>query len=375
MRRRPRRGFTLIELLVVIAIIGVLVALLLPAVQGAREAARRAQCVNNLKQLGLAVHNYISQQTTLPPVVQNGGLAVWQPITGGPYFDPWPLDWTASLLPQLEQQPLYNALNFSVSSGFSGGDTQNTTVLAQQVATLLCPSENIDNPSFGPGTRKNYCANVGGPASLMAWSGMFVPLQDDANGFCGVYVNRNARRPVTLQSVRDGTSSTALFSEFLIGAGPAAPVPLGGTDRRGTYEFPVNMAVPLDQGGAGAATATQFVAACKALPGTTMAKGTLSPPNGNIWLAGNPGSCMMWDSYNHFMPPNGTNCVASNDGNTGGYGSVMNAMPPSSNHPGGVNVAFADGSVKFIKDTIAPPTWWALGSRNQGEIISSDSYQ
>ena len=99
---RNRRAFTLIELLVVIAIIAVLIALLLPAVQAAREAARRAQCVNNLKQLGLAMHNYNSQQNCFPPQVQNGGpTAVWN--STAVYFDPWPLDWTASILPQMEQ--------------------------------------------------------------------------------------------------------------------------------------------------------------------------------------------------------------------------------------------------------------------------------
>jgi len=139
---KNRRAFTLIELLVVIAIIAVLIALLLPAVQSAREAARRAQCINNMKQLGLACHNYASQQDCFPPQVQNGGLAVWSNITGGPYFDPWPLDWTASILPQMEQMPMYNALNFSVASSV-GNDLQNRTVLSQQVSSLLCPSENI----------------------------------------------------------------------------------------------------------------------------------------------------------------------------------------------------------------------------------------
>src|SRR5262245_19681559 len=110
---KSRRAFTLIELLVVIAIIAVLIALLLPAVQAAREAARRAQCINNLKQIGLAMHNYTSQQDVFPPQVQNGGAtSVW----GTPYFDPWPLDWTASILSQMEQQPMYNSLNFMVSS-------------------------------------------------------------------------------------------------------------------------------------------------------------------------------------------------------------------------------------------------------------------
>ena len=121
---RTRRGFTLIELLVVIAIIAILIALLLPAIQAAREAARRAQCTNNLKQLGLATHSYLSQQGTFPPLVQNGSFNVWgntfRTRLTGLYYDPWPLDWTASLLGQLDQIPLFNQLNFYVSSGWHG---------------------------------------------------------------------------------------------------------------------------------------------------------------------------------------------------------------------------------------------------------------
>ncbi len=155
---RLRRGFTLIELLVVIAIIAILIALLLPAIQAAREAARRAQCTNNLKQLGLAAHSYLSSQGSFPPLVQNGSFNVWGNTfgTAGRYYDPWPLDWTASLLGQLEQVPLFNQLNFYVSSGWlgptsTGWDPQNTTVLATQVGVLLCPSEDTKDHDDRPG--------------------------------------------------------------------------------------------------------------------------------------------------------------------------------------------------------------------------------
>jgi prepilin-type processing-associated H-X9-DG protein len=127
--------------------------------------------------------------------------------------------------------------------------------------------------------------------------------------------------------------------------------------------------------------------ACKSLPGITPSVGILPPVNGNIWLAGNPGSSLMWDAYNHFMPPNSTACAASNDFNIsplgggslntttgGGWGAFMDALPPSSNHPGGVNIAFADGSVRFVKNQITYQTWWALGTRNGSEALSSDAY-
>ena len=128
-----------------------------------REATRRAQCTNNLKQLGLAIHSYLSQQQTFPPLVQNGSFNVWgntyTSVSGltGFYYDPWPLDWTASLLGQLDQVPLFNQLNWYVSSGWRGPtsvgwDPQNTTVLATQVAALLCPSENARITMIGPGT-------------------------------------------------------------------------------------------------------------------------------------------------------------------------------------------------------------------------------
>jgi prepilin-type N-terminal cleavage/methylation domain-containing protein/prepilin-type processing-associated H-X9-DG protein len=398
---RTRRGFTLIELLVVVAIIAILIALLLPAVQTAREAARRAQCTNNLKQLALATHTYMTAQGTFPPLVQNGSFSVWGNTFAGAggftgiYYDPWPLDWTASILGQLDQTVLFNQLNFYVSSGWlgplsTGWDPQNTSVLSTQVGVLLCPSEDKKTPNLGPNTRKNYVANVGGPANFFAWSGMLVPLKDNPPlNYAGVYWNSNSGTTFGLESVTDGSSNTAMYSETLMGSGPVSPVALSSTTRQGTYQWLVPYNNIWDQGPAGGFSAQLFVQACRALPGVQLSVGTLAPPNGNIWLAGNPGSSLMWDAYNHFMPPNSTNCAALNDPNInptggtggtnygttgGGWGTFMDAIPPSSNHPGGINIAFADGGVRFIKNSIGLNPWWAIGTRNGQEALSSDAY-
>ena len=392
---RARRGFTLIELLVVVAIIAVLIALLLPAVQSARESARRAQCQNNLKQLGLAMHNYMTQVGTFPPLVQNGSFNVWGNTygTNGLYFDPWPLDWTASLLGQLDQMPLYNQLNWNVSSGWmgfgsTGWDPQNTSVLSVQIKSLLCPSENLNRPSIGPGTRKNYVANIGGPANIYAWSGMLVPLKDNPPlDYAGVYWNQNSGTTFGAESVTDGMTNTAMFSETLIGTPPAGPMALSATSRKGTYQWQLLIPNFWDQGPQGGVQAYTFYQACNAVPGTFLSKGFnqgggggvgtgigLLPANGNIWMAGNAGSSLMWDAYNHFMPPNSQSCAASNNFYSTPYGEFMDAIPPSCNHPGGINICFADGSVRWVKNSVQYQIWWALGTRNGGEALSSDSY-
>ncbi len=382
---KSRRAFTLIELLVVVAIIAVLIALLLPAVQAARESARRAQCTNNLKQLGLAMHNYMTQMGTFPPLVSNGSFNVWGNTYGsnGLYFDPWPLDWTASLLGQLDQMPLYNQLNWYVSSGWAGfgsvgWDPQNTSVLSVQVKTLLCPSENLTRPAIGPGTRKNYVANIGGPADFYAWSGMLVPLKNNPPfDYSGVYWNQNVGT-FGAEGVTDGLTNTAMFSESLIGTMPANPIALSATTRASTYAFQLTIPNYWDMGPAGGLNALQFYRTCLAIPGTYTSKnlsGSITyPVNGNIWLAANAASCLKWDAYNHFVPPNKQGCAASNNLYSTSYGEFMDAIPPSSNHPGGINICFADGHVQWIKESIQYQVWWNLGTRNGGEAISSDSY-
>ncbi len=360
----------------VIAIIAVLIALLLPAVQSAREAARRAQCVNNLKQLGLAVHNYISQLNAFPPLLENASTALYNSGVD-PNAWAWTLDWTASTLPQVEQGTLYNALNFSWAAGDWTPDPANSTVMYTKIALMLCPSDNIKYPSITPQGYKNYVANIEGPATVASWSGILVPMRPDYNGYPGMspwYTNNNCGT-FGIEAVTDGTSNTAMFSETLVGSGPAAnQITLGSTQRPTTYLFRVGLNLAPDQGPAGGPAALSFVQACKGLPGSTPGFGTLTPASGNLWISSNAGACVIWDAYNHWLPPNSLGCDNEWDGNTGGYGNPADAMPPSSNHPGGVNACLADGHVQFIKNSINLQTWWALGTRSGGEIIGSDQY-
>jgi prepilin-type N-terminal cleavage/methylation domain-containing protein/prepilin-type processing-associated H-X9-DG protein len=367
---KPRRGFTLIELLVVIAIIAVLIALLLPAVQAAREAARRAQCTNNLKQLGLAIQNYISQNNSFPPMLNNfNTVGIALPNVKGP--GNWPTSWTVSLLPFFEQGALYNGVNFAATID----DPPNlSTVSYTKVATLICPSESQTVGPWIPTNMVNYRGNTGGPGSLLSWSGPIVPMTPNATSSPGNGTNNNANMgSVGIQGITDGTSNTAAISEKLIGSNNYTNITASNKQWALRGLFAAGVLVNLDIGGTtGAQQALSLYQACNAIPGTQTLNGTSGYYNGFAWDGANVWG-VGFNCYNHWNTPNKWSCTSSKtwDPNAGG---PMDAVTAASFHPGGVNVAFCDGSVHFIKDSISVQTWWALGTRNMGEVVSSDQY-
>jgi prepilin-type N-terminal cleavage/methylation domain-containing protein/prepilin-type processing-associated H-X9-DG protein len=375
---KSHRAFTLIELLVVIAIIAVLIALLLPAVQAAREAARRAQCTNNLKQLGLAIHNYLSQQGAFPPLFTSfnyTGTATPNINFGG---GPWPLTWAVALLPFYEQAQLYNAANYS------GGafDNQNVgTLSSTRINTLNCPSENIRTGPWIAQNFANYRANFQGPPAIRSWSGPIVVFEPNGN-LSGPAINVNSNEGAFgVEGVTDGTSNTAAISEKLIGtqdygntSGKSSITPSNRSNAlRGMFATTIAMSNYVDSNNG--QIALQFYQACNAIPGTQTISTYSGWWDGACW-DGSHGGTLNFNAYDHWNTPNKWSCLSSDSWGSiqNSPGSVTDAITATSNHPGGVNVAFCDGSVRFIKDSIGPQIWWAIGTRNQGEIVSSDAY-
>ncbi len=339
--RASIRGFTLIELLVVIAIIAVLIALLLPAVQAAREAARRMQCTNNMKQIGLAMHQYHTAYETFPPA---GSVDIKGNSVGGGRV-PQTASIHLRLTNYLEQRAVYDAYNFMLGDVVNGASVPaNTTVMATPIPGYLCPSD--PNPGStrdlaggfsAPVTTVNYAVNggvnrwnLGGRTCGTAWW-----LGD--NPFFGGLVR--------IAGVRDGTSNTAGFSEWVKGT--------SGQDTPGP-----NLVYAIAQYSNGGPLNDQSVCRGATTP--------LWDFKGEYWTLQDTGR---GGPYYHVMPPNQPACAVGS-----AFGSVDSFIGASSFHPGGVNVLLLDGSVRFINSGVSLTTWSALGTRAFGEVISADSF-
>jgi prepilin-type processing-associated H-X9-DG protein len=339
--------------------------------------------------LGIAIHGYITQSNVLPAqTTENIALIGGKPVVV------WWASWTAGLLPHIEQSVLFNAVNFQLpmlemNPPIYGA---NTTVALISINTLICPSDSVSRPptfafagnSFGYTGQFaviNYAGNYGGPAMFKACSGTIIPAKGKNNVVFSLMTQAGVTPPatggpVTVQSITDGLTSTALFSEHLLAAsdfmGAASPVTPGpGNGRRGLYQ--VAYSVVLDQ--ASQPNAQAFVAACKGLPGTTPAVSQGS--FGTQWLL-SADFATANNAYTHVMTPNSSSCTGTPDASgfiaNSTWGGIGAAITATSNHPGGVHVGFADGSVKFVKEAVDLQTWWALGTRNGREVISSDAF-
>jgi prepilin-type N-terminal cleavage/methylation domain-containing protein/prepilin-type processing-associated H-X9-DG protein len=348
-RPGPGRGFTLIELLVVIAIIAVLIALLLPAVQAAREAARRAQCVNNLKQIGLALHNYISIQGVMPPGRFNTHVA-GQGNCWGAY---------SQLLPQLEQQAVYNAFNFSLPPDTDVLSFSNSTGFQSFINTLVCPSDSppvLITVSGGLFATHNYNLNVGSGYPVVQTP--VAPLTGFPNG----PFFENSR--VGPADFLDGMSNTALAGDTIRSQATSTYVndPLGVflvTGNNSTTGPPLN-------------SDADYASLCLSLPSSTT---QFQATRGVRWHYGAPGHTM----YNHLRPPNDKrpDCRGGLPHSTRSdplWSWLSLNIAARSRHPGGVNTLMADGHVQFVKDTVNLLVWQALGSRNGGEVVSADAF-
>jgi prepilin-type N-terminal cleavage/methylation domain-containing protein/prepilin-type processing-associated H-X9-DG protein len=381
-----RRGFTLIELLVVIAIIAVLIALLLPAVQSAREAARRAQCTNNLKQIGLALHNYHSTNDVFPLGTSFNEVGTVPPPHPG-VWGSWGAQ--ALMLGYMEQTPLYNAINFSWGPLASGTGTLtgnnspgiNTTVLHTVVASFVCPSD----PYCGSGQQdlNDYAScfgTTGLPLYIVNWSAPGGPpyYNQQPSGSTGMFTFALA---YGIRNCTDGSSNTVAYAEWLVGNGRGAI--LGGANPASTYRG--NLMSGLAPSGTDPGTIYDAFSAPQVIltnlqycttqfltPGTQ----GITDLKGWRWGLGASGYSM----FNMMQTPNDKQypiggCRDDNF-NTGSnsWPDASFSVSAASNHPGGCNVLMADGSARFVKDSINRMTWWSIGTKANGEVISSDSY-
>jgi prepilin-type N-terminal cleavage/methylation domain-containing protein/prepilin-type processing-associated H-X9-DG protein len=351
---RPRRGFTLIELLVVISIIGVLVALLLPAVQSAREAARRAQCTNNMKQLGLAIHNYESSQRSLPMGNVTSSLAFRCDLNNW-YFGH---TWMNFIMPHIESSSQYNAINFSLPYNYFAQDT----AFGAQVGIFVCPSDgqaDVLGPQFISTVQTSYAGSRGLTENLFfSWSQPPDPNAPNLSR-CNVIDGEGvfgANIAYTIANITDGTSNTMMVGEASRFVDEPGGSPFNFGNISGAWVGPDwNAPAPTWPNDTRITSGAYTVPRLNAQPDR---RGILTDPNNS--------PC--------FQNPLGT----PQFGFPAGWSTVPACLELGqfgfrSRHPAGANFLFADGSIRFIKNGIAIQTYRALSTRGLRELISGDA--
>ncbi len=330
---RRRFGFTIIELIAVVAIVGLLVAMLAPAVQSARDAARRMQCAGNLRQIGLALANYESVCRVFPFGVGADSDGSETTITS---VNSRRFALHTQILPYLDQRAVYDLLNFSVEPFYpdTTGDPQvvtgngpNESAAQTQIPLLLCPADfdRLGRP-WGP---NNYRSCNGSSWAGRAGDGMFGQITS-----------------IGPKDVRDGLSNTAAFSERIRGEDVQLPIDLHAD----LFGLPAPW------------TETTFRNWCDQLTYAQAAAAPIRNSNGGMtWLEGN----MNWTRYNHVLTPGRPSC--KNDLTWNGA-----AMTADSRHAGGVNLLLGDGATRFVSEQINPLVWRALASIAGNEAIGTD---
>lgn len=340
-----RRAFTLVELLVVIAIIGLLVALLLPAVQAARESARRAECNNHLKQIGIALQSYHSALDSFPP----GRLRCdTVPLQGRCYSV------YAFLLPYLEATNTQQMFNFLANPETPDPIYPNANVAArlQRMAVLLCPSDTYR--ILQPGMEvHNYPMNTGTTFPVS-------PLNPSGVRITGVFFENSA---VGLKDITDGSSQTVCISENTLSVPGMGESPAGHWNGEPTRGF------VLTTGNDNAWNGPELTS----YPGQCVPGNILQQTRGSKWFYGAPGHSM----YNHIRAPNdpGIDCrggVPHSNLGPSVWDLLSHNVAAHSAHPTGVNALFCDGHVQFVTDNVNLRIWWAYGSRSLGEVIGTE---
>jgi prepilin-type N-terminal cleavage/methylation domain-containing protein/prepilin-type processing-associated H-X9-DG protein len=349
-QRAQRDGFTLIELLVVIAIIAVLIGLLLPAIQKVREAANRAQCTNNLKQLALAMHGYHDANGRLPANAYGGFTAGQTPVQNATWSSWDNFSASYKILPYIEQQNLYQMFGFTQS--FSTYANGPSAPMQQRLQIFLCPSGRPyiapnQNTWNGPGSNYGWCSGSSietGQAGAWAFNGMIDLYHEH-----------------TFAEVSDGLSNTILASEFLSGS------PYSGSPNTGPFVYPYDLFF----------TGSKFTVANPNFPTAAELQTIGQQALGSGQGLHNNGSLWAWyghsqSLFNTAATPNWSLPSTGSSWSPGGatdWGPSI--IPPRSMHSGGVNAAMGDGSIHFITNNIDLFTFQCLGNRSDGQAVGS----